>query len=270
MALFDIFDEISEKQVVKTELGEKRIFGAVIGIVAENYSNEMPGRLCVNIPTRDESANQLKWAKMVFPYVGKNYGSYFLPEKDDQVVLVFEDGNIEKPYIIGCIPRDKDSILKKSVTEKNQIKQIQTRNGSHITFWDDEEEEGTKDKITIATAADEHQVTLDNEKKKISILDKEKNCQVEMETEKGTIRIHAEKKLEITVGDSIKVIMNGENGSINIEGQKFSLEAGKSVAVNTDGNAKISGKMVTVEGTSSVKTSSSGMVMIEGKPVKLG
>ena len=78
MALFDIFDEISEKQATKTELGDQRIFGAIVGVVAENYSEEMPGRLCVNILTRDENANQLKWAKMAFPYIGEKYGSYFL------------------------------------------------------------------------------------------------------------------------------------------------------------------------------------------------
>ena len=55
MALFDIFDEITEKQVVKTELGDARIFGAVAGVVAENYNEQMPGRLCVNIPVRDET-----------------------------------------------------------------------------------------------------------------------------------------------------------------------------------------------------------------------
>ena len=65
----------------------------------------------------------------------------YCPEKNDQVVLIFEDGMIEKPLVIGCIPRDKDSFLKKAVTEKNTKKQIQTRNGSRITFEDDENED---------------------------------------------------------------------------------------------------------------------------------
>ena len=74
MALFDIFDEISEKQIMKTEVGDQRIFGAVIGIVALNYSDLMPGRLCVTIPVRDDQANKLKWAKMAFPYTGAKWG----------------------------------------------------------------------------------------------------------------------------------------------------------------------------------------------------
>jgi uncharacterized protein involved in type VI secretion and phage assembly len=270
MALIDIFDEITEKQVVKTELGEQRIFGAMIGVVAENYSEEMPGRLCVNIPVRDENANQLKWAKMAFPYMGKNYGTYFLPEKDDQVVLVFEDGNIEKPFVVGCIPRDKDKYLKKTVHEKNGKKQIQTRNGSRITFEDDESEDGAKDKITVSTAGDAHQIVLDNEKKNITLWDKEKNCSIEMATESGKITVHAEQKLEITVGDSISIKMNGSSGSIKVEAQKVNVEAGKSLLLSTDGSAKLSGKQATLEAASTLKASSSGMVIVEGKPIKLG
>lgn len=270
MALFDIFDEISEKQIMKTEVGDQRIFGAVIGIVALNYSDQMPGRLCVTIPVRDDQANQLKWAKMAFPYTGAKWGHYFLPEKDDQVILVFEDGNIEKPYVIGCIPRDSDNFLKKSATENNQIKQIQTRNGSRITFFDDVEEEGAKDTITVSTAQDAHTMIFDNEKKLISVMDKEKNCSVEMATEEGNIKINAKSKITITVGDTIKVIMNGENGTVSIDCDKLQVKASKNAKIEADGNAKVSGKQVTVEASSALKLSSGGMVAVEGKPIKLG
>lgn len=270
MALFDIFDEISEKQIMKTEVGDQRIFGAVVGIVALNYSEQMPGRLCVTIPVRDDQANQLKWAKMAFPYTGAKWGHYFLPEKDDQVILVFEDGNIEKPYVIGCIPRDNDSFLKKSVTEKNQIKQIQTRNGSRITFFDDVEEEGEKDIITISTAQDAHTMVFDNEKKLITVKDKEENCSLELQTEEGKININAKSKITITVGDNIKVIMNGENGTVSIDCEKLQVKTSKDAKLEADGNVRISGKQATVEASSALKLSSGGMVSVEGKPIKLG
>lgn len=270
MALFDIIGSVSEKQTMKTELGDERIYGAVVGIVAENYAQEMPGRLCVTIPVRDKDANQLKWAKMAMPYMGAGWGSYFLPEKGDQVILIFEDGNIEKPYVIGCIPKDKDKFLKKSANEHNQTKQIQTRNGSRITFWDDENEDGAKDKITVSTAQDAHQVIIDNDAKKISVFDKEKNCLVELQTEQGKINIHAEQKLELTVGDSIKLTMNGESGAVNLEAQKLSVGISKNINLEADGNLKLTGRQVTAEATSLLKNSCSGMISLEGKPVKLG
>jgi uncharacterized protein involved in type VI secretion and phage assembly len=270
MALFDIFDAVSEKQITKTEFGDERIYGAVVGIVAENYTQEMPGRLCVTIPVRDTDANQLKWAKMAMSYMGAGWGTYFLPEKGDQVLLIFEDGNIEKPFVIGCIPKDKDKFLKKSANENNQTKQIQTRNGSRITFWDDTDEEGANDKITVATANDEHHIDIDNEADKIALYDKDKNCLIEMETQKGKINVHAEKKLEITVGDTIKITMNGESGKISVEADKVSVSASKGITLETDGNFKMSGRQVTTEGTTLIKNSSSGMLSLEGKPIKMG
>ena len=37
MSLYDIIDDISQKQVSKTETGDERIFGVVIGTVTRNY-----------------------------------------------------------------------------------------------------------------------------------------------------------------------------------------------------------------------------------------
>ncbi len=270
MALFDVFDCVSEKQVTKTEYGDERIYGIVVGIVAENYTQEMLGRLCVTIPVRDTDANQLKWAKMAMSYMGAGWGTYFLPEKGDQVLLAFENGNIEKPYVIGCIPKDKDKFLKESANEHNQCKQIKTRNGSRITFWDDENEEGTKDKITIATSQDEHHIDIDNEAKKIALYDKEKHCLVEMMTEKGKINVHADQRLEITVGDTIKLICNGENGKISVEASDIVFKTSKNIGMEADGNIKISGRQVNTEATTLIKQESSGMLSLNGKPVKLG
>ncbi len=270
MALFDVFDAVTERQVTKTEYGDERIYGTVVGIVAENYAQEMPGRLCVTIPVRDTDANQLKWAKMAMPYMGPGWGVYFLPEKGDQVLLVFEDGNIEKPYVIGCIPKDKDRFLKSSANEHNQTKQLQTRNGSRISFWDDENEDGAKDRITIATAQDEHHIDIDNESDKIAVYDKEKHCLVEMNTERGIMKVHAQQKLEITVGDTIKIIMNGESGKMSVETKKLSVETSANMKFEASGNVKISGRQVSTEATSLLKNESSGMLTLSGKPVKLG
>ncbi len=268
--LVDVLDEITQKNMTKTPLGDERLFGAVVGVVALNYSEDMPGRLCVNVPVRDENANQLKWAKMAMPYMGSGWGCYFLPEKEDQVILIFEDGNIDKPYVIGCIPKDTDKFLKKSADENNQIKQIRTRNGSRITFFDDTDKEGAKDTITISTAGDSHLISLDNEKKNITIKDKDENCLIEMKTENGNIKINAAKRLELTVGDSISMILNGENGKITVSAETLKCSLGKSVKLETDGTMTVSGKQTNVEASSSLKLSSSGMVTAEGSPISLG
>lgn len=92
MGLYDEIDRITEKQIMKTETGDNRIFGVMLGIVAKNYDKNMPGRVCVTIPVRDQEANELKWARVSMPSSGSKWGHYFLPEVGDMVLLAFEKG----------------------------------------------------------------------------------------------------------------------------------------------------------------------------------
>ena len=94
MGFYDIMDEIAARQAVKSDTGDNKILGVMPGIVAKNYDAQMPGRVCVQIPVRDEDANELKWARLAMPSSGKKWGHYFLPEVGDQVLLAFEQGNI--------------------------------------------------------------------------------------------------------------------------------------------------------------------------------
>ena len=102
MGLYDIIDEITERQVMKTETGDNRIWGVMVGIVAKNFdpnssasggtktgADAMDGRVCVTIPTRDKDANELKWARVAMPSGGSKWGHYFLPEVGDQVQLLY-------------------------------------------------------------------------------------------------------------------------------------------------------------------------------------
>lgn len=270
MGLFDILDDIAEKQVLKTDTGDNRIFGVVVGQIAKNYDKDMPGRVCVTVPTRDADANELKWARVAMPSSGSKWGHYFLPEAGDQVLLAFEQGNIEKPYVIGCVPKDNNQFITKSVDENNQYKKIVTRNGNTIYFEDNKEGEGEKDKIRIVTAKNSHRVELDNEKNVILVSDKEGKNMVEMKTESGQTTIKAEKKLTIQVGDSITLTLNGGNGTVQIKAKKLDVDTGGNIDLSASGSAKLSAGNISVDANSMLKLGSSGAVTVSGAPIKLG
>lgn len=271
MGLYDIMDEIAAKQVTKSETGDNRILGVVVGIVAKNYEQKMPGRVCVQVPVRDDDANELQWARVAMPSSGKNWGHYFQPEEGDQVLLAFEHGNIEKPYVIGCVPKDSNPFLTKAVHEKNQYKKIITKNGNTIQFDDGEDEEGKQDRISIYTAKEAHRIILDNEKKEITVGDKDGKNQMVIKTEEdnGNISIKTEKKLTISVGDSITVTMNADSGTVNIKCSKFTVDASDSSEIKTNGKMGISGGNVSVEASSMLKAESSGLTSISGSPTKI-
>lgn len=270
MGLFDVIDDIAEKQVLKTETGDNRIFGVVVGQIAKNYDKDMPGRVCVAVPVRDQNANELQWARVAMPSGGSGWGHYFLPEAGDQVLLAFEQGNIEKPYVIGCIAKDNDQILKKSVDEDNQYKKIVTRNGNTIYFEDNKEGDGDKDKIRITTAKSGHRIELDNEKKLILLSDQEGKNLIRMKTEDGQMEITAEKKLTIKVGDNIELILNGSNGAVSLKATKIHIEASSNIQVKSNSATKLQAGNLSVEANASLKLSSSGLTTLSGSPVKLG
>lgn len=286
MGLYEILDEITERQITKTETGDNRIWGVMVGIVAKNYdpnstaaggansgADAMDGRVCVTIPTRDDKANELKWARVAMPSSGSKWGHYFLPEVGDQVLLAFEGGNIEKPYVIGCIPRTADKFLKGSVDKDNQFKRIVTRHGTTILFEDNsKDEEGRKDKLTLETAGKTLQILMDNENEKLRIGDKAKEDFIEMYTHEGsgTLKVQIKSKIEIRVGDKITMTLNGESGAVSIKADSILLEGGNNVKVQSDSSVKLEAPQVAASASSSLKLNSSGTASVSGSTVSVG
>ena len=272
MGLFDIIDDIAEKQAAKTETGDNRVFGVMVGTVAQNYDTTMPGRLCVSLPSRDEG-NQLRWARLALPYGGKEWGIYFMPEVGDQVLVAFEQGNIERPYVVGCISKTKDQFLSKTANQLNSNKRIVTHNGNAIEF-EDNEGEGANDKITIRTAGrdqnTEHSITLDNKKHTITITDQAGENQIMMNTTNGQMEITAKTKLTIKVGENITLTMNGSSGVTQLDTKDFRVSASNGIKQEAVKSLNLSGGNAKLEGTSNVKLSSNGPATVEGKPIKIG
>ncbi|MCR5654161.1 MAG: phage baseplate assembly protein V [Lachnospiraceae bacterium] len=280
MAIFDIFEEVSGKAVTKTEAGDNRIFGVVIGEVVKNYDDSFPGRICVQIHTRDTDANVVKWARMAMAYSGKEWGEYFLPEIGDQVLVVFEEGIIDKPYVIGCINKTSDKFLSKSADKNNRHKRIVTRHGNSIEFDDapdssgNNDGDGSTDSIKIYTTKENsvhsHSIELNNEKNLIEVKDSEDKTQLQMKTEKGDILIKAERKITIKAGDNITIVLNGESGKITINSKDFSVDATGKMEMNATSKMALSGAQVTADAQGALKLNASGMVQVSGTPIKIG
>lgn len=290
MALYDVIDEISRKQIVKTPMGDNRVYGVVVATVVDNYNEKMPGRVCISVINRngkvsqDEPGDILKWARVAFPYFGNTWGDYFLPEVGDQVLCVFEDGNIEKPYIIGAIPRVKSKFLKESVDDKNSYKNIRTRYGNQLKFTDgkyDEaqgQEAGDKDKIEMHTGKKEHNFVMDNDKDHITLSDKDGNNSIDIFTksdesgDRGAITIKATKKVQILVGDGVKVTMssNEGGGNILIETGKVTFKVSDGFKVDSSGRVDMSGSGIKVDSTSSLSLTGSASVKIDGGAISIG
>ena len=113
---------------------------------------------------------------------------------------------------------------------------------------------------------------MDNERKQITVGDEKGKNQIVIRTEEeqGNISIKTDKKLTITVGDSIKVTMNADSGTINVKCNKLMVNASDSGKISTNGKLGLSGGNVAIEASSMLKAGSSGMTPIGGSPIKIG
>jgi type VI secretion system secreted protein VgrG len=76
------------------------------------------------------------WMRLIQPHAGAGKGFYFIPEIDEEVLVGFEGGSAERPYIIGTNYNGSESSGYN--TSGNNQKVIHTRSGTKMIFNDAE------------------------------------------------------------------------------------------------------------------------------------
>ena len=84
-----------------------KIYGVVIGIVRDLEDPQSMGRIRVYFPWMSDSNNSA-WARVATLMAGSDRGSWFMPELEDEVLVSFEHGDPQHPYIIGFLWNGKD------------------------------------------------------------------------------------------------------------------------------------------------------------------
>jgi uncharacterized protein involved in type VI secretion and phage assembly len=123
---------------------DRRYYGVVEAIVVENDGDD-EGRVKVKFPWFDGGASVTEWCRVSQLYAGGGYGSVFVPEKDDEVLVAFIHGDMRFPIVLGGMYNGVDKPPTAHKDGKDQ-KIIRTKAG-HEVLLDD----GAKE-IRITTA----------------------------------------------------------------------------------------------------------------------
>lgn len=215
MSLFDVLVDTQTQQ----EMSQK-IYGVVIGIVSNINDPKKLGRVKVKFPwlsDKDESY----WARIATPMAGSDRGIYFIPEINDEVLVVFEHGDVRFPYILGGLWNVKDVPPKEAKQdEKNNIRLIKSRSG-HVISLDDTKGQET---IEIVDKSNKNSIKFETKTNTITIkTDKD----IKLSAPKGVIKLDA-KQIEINSKNTTKITakagMNIEAKAImNIKGRIINL-----------------------------------------------
>ena len=85
----------------------RRWHGVYPALVTDNNDPDNLSRVKVKFPWLD-SDFESDWARVVAPDAGPERGFYWLPEIDDEVLVAFEHGDMNKPYILGRLWNGQD------------------------------------------------------------------------------------------------------------------------------------------------------------------
>jgi uncharacterized protein involved in type VI secretion and phage assembly len=140
---------------------DQRYYGVVEAIVVENEGDD-EGRVKVKFPWFD-SSSITDWCRVSQLYAGGGYGSVFVPEKDDEVLVAFVHGDMRFPIILGGLYNGVDKPPTARTDGRDQ-KIIRTKHG-HEVLLDDTQ---SKAAVRIKSAAG-HVLEMDDQGKAIRI-----------------------------------------------------------------------------------------------------
>ncbi len=196
--------------------------GVVTAIVTNNNDPEDQGRVKLKYPWMSSDV-ETGWARVAGAGAGDERGFYCLPEVNDEVLVAFEHGDVNRPLVVSGIWNgvDKPTVPSSEAIRDGKVhtRAFKTRSGHTLTFVDDSE-----GKVRLETAGG-HTLLLDDE-----------NQVVQIETSGGAV---------IKLDDSDSSIAVQCSGKLSIEAsQDVEIKAGANMNIEASGQLKLKGATI--------------------------
>ena len=245
--------------------------GLISGVVTAKVTNLQDpnelGRVQVMypwLPKYKEADLSSNWARLATPMGGNGRGFFFLPEVDDEVLVAFEHGDMNYPYIVGTLWNSRDKppqgTAKALSDDKKQVNQriLRSRSG-HLIILDDTQGQ-----------------------EKIIIQDKTAKNKIEIDSKENTMTINVEKDLKIVAKGNANLEAQGNitlksTGDLSMECKNLSIKAQASGSVQANsgldlkatGQLTLKGAQTSVASDVMTEVKSSAMVKVQGNPIML-
>lgn len=200
--------------------------GVVVGIVTDNDDPERLGRVKLRFPSlsADYESN---WARVAAPGNGASRGTVWIPEVNDEVLVAFEGGDRQRPFVLGGLWNGSDTPPPIEVDNgKLNGRHFVSRDGNQVYMWD----KPGNSSLGMKTAGEEVIFLLSRSDKELS------------GTSEGKIVLTATSDIEIKATGKVRI--SGDGGVEITSSAQAKLTGSAGVEVGTSGIAKVSGSQV--------------------------
>ena len=182
--------------------------GVYSASVLDNRDPDGLARVRVRVSAlADTSGGNELWARVATMMAGRNRGTLFVPDVGDEVLVAFEHGDLNVPYVIGALWNAK-ARPPGSADGGNGVKLIRSRNGVTLRIRDD----SSNNSLVIETPGGQR-VTLQDGPASVRIEDSNGNA----------VTLAAS---GVTVNASAKVTINASN--VDVKASLVTVDANMS------------------------------------------
>jgi uncharacterized protein involved in type VI secretion and phage assembly len=196
-----------------------RFYGVVVGIVTNNRDPENMHRVKVRFPWLNDQ-DESNWAPVANPMAGDGRGAYFLPEVDDEVLLAFEHGSVEHPYVIRSLWNGKDAPPESNSDGQNNNRMIKSRSGHVVCLCD----QSGQEKIEIIDKTGNNKIVITASDNRITI---EAQGDIAIASQTGKLSISAVGiEMESKAGVKIQAVQSVDvsaSAQVNVKGAMINL-----------------------------------------------
>lgn len=239
-----------------------------VGLVKDNADPRGWGRVKVQMPWQQYKGRTTDWIWVLSPDAGsstevsKNRGHVFVPEVGDRVMVGFQQGDPDRPFVMGSVFHGKNAA---GGGKGNTLKSIVTQSGHTIAFDDTEGSES----ITI-TDKKNNSITLDTASGSITISAPE-NISIVAKN----IDLNAKENISFTAGTDIST--SAKENISQSAGENLVQHAGKDATlaaknISSQAQEKASHNAKEMESTAKevkVNSTQKDMLLSSGKKVNM-
>lgn len=233
-----------------------RIDGVVNAIVTDINDPREQGRVKLRFPWFDDTYTT-DWVRTV-QFGGYHGGGVFSPEVDDEVLVAFDRGVMDYPYVIGGLYSDKDN----SPSEHD----VELQTGGRLNRRSFVSRSGQR--LEILDAAGETGVRLRSGDEKLTVFLEETQTKITVSSD-GTVDISGSKAVKVTSEKQVSL----EADYINITGTFVNIKGTTTIdgALTEIGDTEMNGAVdingvVAIDGATAIEgeVNITGVVSVEG------